>query len=135
MADKFSLGLLHLQNSNNGAEAREPIADILEYVNQDSGGTVKGLIGKDNEIIIYSDLMTPAQVKSAFDTGKMTIDNKEAYVYVTSIDKTITENARKKAITNKAFYSQLSMISKILDAILYTKQININYPSETEGET
>lgn len=134
MADKYSTGIVKIQNAKNGLEAREAIADILNFVNEDSGGSVKYLVGDDpNNPITWVDVMTPEQVKNVFDTGKISIDGKDAYVYVTGIDNTITENAKKKAITNKAFYAQLGLIGQILDAILYTRPLK-NSGTNTEGE-
>lgn len=116
---------VQLSNSKNGSESREPIALLLSYINEDFEGNVYGLIGENGETLNYKSFMTKVQVKDVFEKGIIKIDdNNEKYVYVTSIDKDITTNARKKALTNDGFNKQLLMINKILGAILNSTKLN-----------
>lgn len=135
MADKsYSESIFEFDNSKNGEENREPIANMLDAINNKGGdlegeSVAYGLVTGDGEedFITYKNLMTPVQVKTVFDTGKIILNknNKdtEVYVYITSIDNTITENAKKRAISNKAFVTQLNLIHSILNAIITSKKL------------
>lgn len=120
----YSEAVFDYDNAKNGEESREPIAGMLDVINSNPNGVVNSLVGSDGKPVTYKQFMTPVQVKAVFNTGTIEIDGKTSYVYITSIDKTITTNNKKKLLSNKAFYQQLGIIDKILEVILNSKKIN-----------
>lgn len=95
--------------SQNGAEIREPIIDMLEAINN-NGGNVYG-ITDGNDIYTYEDFMTPDEVYQYFTNGTGLIDK-------------IPEKAseRKKGMTSRSIYRQLIILSNTLSKIIGTKE-------------
>lgn len=93
----------------NGAEIREPIAEMLNTVNN-SGGNVHG-ITDGNDIYTYEDFMTPETVYQFFMNGDGLIDK-------------MPEKAseRKKGMTSRSVYRQLVVLSNTLAKIIGTQE-------------
>lgn len=105
MAIDISRQLKDLSDSTNGKEARVPIADMLEIINN-SGGNVLGITDGTN-IYTYKSFYTAEQVYEIFKEGTNIVD---------FYPKKISD--RKKAMTSGCIYRQLRLASAILDKII-----------------
>ena len=105
MAIDISRQLKDLADSTNGKQARVPIAEMLQNIN-DSGGNVLGITDGTN-IYTYKSFYTAEQVYDTFKDGTYIID---------FYPKKVSD--RKKAMTSACIYRQLRLASAILDKII-----------------
>lgn len=92
-------------NVTTGAQARNPIIEMLNLINE-SGGNVES-ITDGKETFKMWDFLTPEEVYTFFTDGKALLDKIPE-----------TQNERMQGMTSKSIYRQLVVLSNILEKII-----------------
>lgn len=106
MAVNLQTNIEKILGATKGKEARKPISQSLDAVNE-SGGRALSIIDGEGNSFMLKDIRTPEQVYQCF---------KEGDYYVTKVSQDFYDG--KVPITSGGLYSHLETLSKLLDKII-----------------
>lgn len=102
-------------DSKKGKDMRDPLANILDLINE-SAGDVNYIVDDQDNKYTPSSLFTANQVYTIFADVKNSAIGATNSVYLSALPKNTAQ--RKMAMTSKRMYSELQTMDKILDYIL-----------------